>query len=126
MFEGAGLAQLLQVVTASRLFLAVMNELIPLQTSAFSTTSASCQEIGLVALMFFFELLSSYVSLQFLSMFPLLTYSQSSFSLSADYPRHSRQRRSKILIKLIQEQSQISFYDLRISRDSQANHWIQW
>ena len=34
--------------------------------------------------------------LQFPSMFPLLTYSQSFFSLSADYPRHSRRRRSKI------------------------------
>ena len=49
-----------------------------------------CQEIGLVTLMFFFELLFSYVSSQFPSMFPLLTYSQSCFSLSADYPRHSR------------------------------------
>ena len=55
-----------------------------------------CQEIGLVALLFFFELLFSYVSSQFPSMFLLLTYSQSFFSLSADYPRHSRQRRSKI------------------------------
>ena len=36
-----------------------------------------CQEIGLVAFMFFFELLFSYVSSQFPSMFPLLTYSQS-------------------------------------------------
>ena len=33
---------------------------------------------------------------QFSSMFPLLTYSQSFFSLSADYLRHSRRRRSKI------------------------------
>ena len=33
---------------------------------------------------------------QFPSMFPLLTYSQSFFPLSADYPTHSRQRRSKI------------------------------
>ena len=37
-----------------------------------------------------------YVSLQFPSMFSLLTYFHSFFSLSADYPRHSRQRRSKI------------------------------
>ena len=50
----------------------------------------NCQEIGLVAFMFFFELLFSYVSLQFPSMFPLLTYSQSFFFLSADYPRHPR------------------------------------
>ena len=64
---------------------------------------AGCQEIGLVAFMFFFELLFSYVSLQFPSMFLLLTYSQSFFSLSADHPRHSRQRRSKISILLIQE-----------------------
>ena len=42
-----------------------------------STMSAEgCQEIGLVAIMFFFELLFSYVFLQFPSMFPLLTYSQ--------------------------------------------------
>ena len=47
-----------------------------------------CQEIGLVALMFFFKLL--------FSMFPLLTYSQSFIFLSADHPRHSRRRRSKI------------------------------
>ena len=49
-----------------------------------------CQEIGLVALMFFFELLFSYVLSQFPSMFPLLIYSHSFFSLSADYPRHTR------------------------------------
>ena len=62
-----------------------------------------CQEIGLVAFMFFFELLFFLCSSQFPSMFPLLTYSQSFFSLSADHPRHSRQRRSKISILLIQE-----------------------
>ena len=55
-----------------------------------------CQEIGLVVIMFFFELLFSYVSLAISPMFPLLTYFQSLFSLSADYPRHSRRRRSKI------------------------------
>ena len=32
----------------------------------------------------------------FLLCFPLLTYSQSFFSLSADHPRHSRRRKSKI------------------------------
>ena len=36
-----------------------------------------CQEIGLVALMFFFELFIFLCSSQFPSMFPLLTYSQS-------------------------------------------------
>ena len=46
---------------------------------------------------------------QFPSMFPLLTYSQSFFSLSADYPRHSRQRRSQILILLIQDKSKNHF-----------------
>ena len=55
-----------------------------------------CQEIGLVTFMFFFELLLSYVSLQFSSMFFSLTYFQSFFSLFADYPRHPRRRRSKI------------------------------
>ena len=40
---------------------------------------------------------------QFPSMFPLLTYSQSFFSLSANYPRHSRRRRRQILILLIQD-----------------------
>ena len=39
----------------------------------------------------------------FPSMFSLLTYSQSFFSLSADHPRHTRQRRSEISILLIQE-----------------------
>ena len=62
-----------------------------------------CQEIGLVALMFFFELLFSYVSSQFPFMFPLLTYYQLFFSLSGDYLRHSRRRRSKISILLIPE-----------------------
>ena len=55
-----------------------------------------CQEIGFVTIMFFFELLFPYAFSQFPSMFPLLTYSQSFFSLSADYPRHSRWRKSKI------------------------------
>ena len=40
---------------------------------------------------------------QFPFMFPLLTYSQTFFPLSADHPRHSRRRRSKISILLIQE-----------------------
>ena len=39
----------------------------------------------------------------FPSMFPLLTYFQSLFSLSADHLRHSRRRRSKSSILLIQE-----------------------
>ena len=37
----------------------------------------ACQEIGLVAIMFFFELFIFLCSLQFPSMFPLLTYCQS-------------------------------------------------
>ena len=57
----------------------------------------------------FFELSFLYVSLQFPSMFPLLTYSQSFFSLSVDYPRHSRRRRSQILILLIQDKSKNYF-----------------
>ena len=85
--------------------------------------SQLCQEIGLVAFMFFFELLFPYVFLQFPSMFPLtkliLTHS---FSLSANYSRHSKQRRSKNLIQLIQEKSKILFYNSRISQDSQTNH----
>ena len=40
---------------------------------------------------------------QFPSMFPLLTYSKLFFPLSANRPRHSRQRRSKNSILLIQE-----------------------
>ena len=64
---------------------------------------SSCQEIGLVALMFFFELFIFLCSPQFPSMFPLLTCFQSFFSLSANHPRHSRQRRNKISILLIQE-----------------------
>ena len=48
-----------------------------------------CQEIGLVAIMFFFELLFSYVSSQFPSMFSLanchgMTFSDLSFH--QDYP----------------------------------------
>ena len=68
-----------------------------------------CQEIGCIAIMFFFELLFSYDSSQFPSMFSLLTHSQSFFSLSADYLRHSRRRRSQISILLIQEQSKNHF-----------------
>ena len=68
-----------------------------------------CQEIELVAFMFFFELLFSYVSSQFPSMFSLPTYSQSFFPLSADYPRHSRQRRSENSILLIQDKSKNHF-----------------
>ena len=44
------------------------------------------------SLNFYFLMLLS----RFPSMFPLLTYFQSFFSLSADYLRHSRRRRSKI------------------------------
>ena len=58
-----------------------------------------CQEIRLVTFMFFFELLFSYAPLQITSMFLSLTYSQSLILLSAHYPRHLRQRRSKISIQ---------------------------
>ena len=61
-----------------------------------------CQEIGLVAFMFFFELFFLYVSSS-ISFYVSLTYSLSFLSLSADHPRHSRRRRSKISILLIQE-----------------------
>ena len=69
----------------------------------------ACQEIGLVAFMFFFELLFFYASLKFPSMFPLLTYSHSFFSLSDDYPRHSGQRRSKIQFNYYRKQSKYHF-----------------
>ena len=52
---------------------------------------------------FSLNFLFSYVLCNFLLCFPLLTYSQSFFSLSADHPRYSRRRRSKISILLIQE-----------------------
>ena len=55
-----------------------------------------CQEIGLVALCFSLNFYFSILLRLFPSMFPLLTYSQSLFSLSADHPKHTRRRRSKI------------------------------
>ena len=67
-----------------------------LESFGVQESQEDCQEIGLVAFMFFFELLFFMFLSPFPSMFLLLTYSQSFFSLSADYPRHSRQRRSKI------------------------------
>ena len=54
------------------------------------------RKLDLSHLCFSLNFYFSYVSSQFPSMFSLLTYSHSFFSLSADYPRHSRQRRSKI------------------------------
>src|SRR6202000_1179230 len=45
----------------------------------------------------------------FPSMFLSLTYSQSFLFLSADHPRHSRRRRTKNLILLVQEQSKNHF-----------------
>ena len=68
-----------------------------------SSQMDGCQEIGLVTLCFFLNFCFLMFLSPFPSMFPLLTYSQSFFSLSADHPRHSRRRRSKILIPLIQE-----------------------
>ena len=77
--------------------------------SSTSVSGGSCQEIGLVTMMFFVELLFPYVFSQFPSMLPLPTYSQSLFLLSDHYPRHSRERRNQILILLIQEQSKNYF-----------------
>ena len=77
----------------------------------------SCFSLNFYFLMFFS---------QFPSMFLLLTYSQSLFLLFDHHPRHSRWRRSQILILLIQDKVQKSFYNLRIFLDSQTNHWIQW
>ena len=69
-----------------------------------SRIGCMCQEIGLVAFMFFFELLFSYVSLSISFYVPLTKLILNhSFSLSANHPRHSGQRRSKISILLIQE-----------------------
>ena len=52
-----------------------------LGTTQSSIAEGECQEIGLVAFMFFFELLFSMLLRLFPSMFPLLTYSQSFFFL---------------------------------------------
>ena len=59
-------------------------------------TEGVVRKLDLSHLCFSLNFLFSYVASQFPSMFLLLTYSQSFFSLSADYPRHSRRRRSKI------------------------------
>ena len=67
------------------------------------------RKLDLLQLCFSLNCSFSYVPPQFPSMFLLLTYSQPFFSLSADYPRHSRQRRSKIPIQLLQEQSKYNF-----------------
>ena len=48
------------------------------------------RKLDLSQLCFSLNFLFSYVHSQFPSMFLLLTYSQSFFSLSADYLRHSR------------------------------------
>ena len=48
------------------------------------------RKLDLSQLCFSLNFLFSYVFCNFLLCFPLLTYSQSFFSLSADYPRHSR------------------------------------
>ena len=77
-------------------------------------------------LCFSLNFLFSYVSSQFPSMFVLPTYSQSFFSLSVDYPKTLKTKEKQDSIQLIQEQSKILFYNLRISQDSQTDHWIQW
>ena len=53
-----------------------MQELISSVESRAEVVGRDCQEIGLVAIMFFFELLFFLCSSQFPSIFPLLTYSQ--------------------------------------------------
>src|ERR1700743_3137785 len=87
----------------------------------FSFLPQKCQEIGLVAFMFFFELLFSYVSSQFPSMFPLLTYSQTFFSLSADHPRHFKKKGKQDFDSTNTGNSLKSFYDLGIPQDSQTD-----
>ena len=59
------------------------------------------RKLDLVHLCFSLNFYFLMFPLQFPSMFPLLTYSQSLILLSADYLRHSRQRRSQILIHII-------------------------
>ena len=80
---------------------------IRLRKSSFSVEAfvkvVCVRKLDLSHLCLFFELFIFLCSSQFPSMLPLLTYSQSFFSLSADHPRHSRRRRSKISILLIQE-----------------------
>ena len=61
-----------------------------------SANRAGVRKLDLSDLCFSLNFSFAYVLSQFPSMFPLLTYSQSFFSLSADYPRHSRRRRDKI------------------------------
>ena len=62
-----------------------------------------CQEIGLVTIMFFFELLFLIFLSQFPSMFPLLTYSQSLFSLICWSPKTLKPKEKQDLILLLQE-----------------------
>ena len=57
---------------------------------------SSVRKLGLSHLCFSLNFYFLMFLSQFSSMFSLLTYFQSVFSLSADYPRHSRRRRSKI------------------------------
>ena len=89
-FEGAQLTQLVQLVTAGRLFLGHKRQV------NLYIDECLVRKLDLSHLCFSLNFYFSYVSSQFLSMFSLLTYSHSFFSLSADYLRHSRQRRSKI------------------------------
>ena len=74
-----------------------------IEEGALSLVPRVVRKLDLSHLCFSLNFLFSYVSSQFPSMFSLLTYFQSFFSLSADHPRHSRRRRSKISILLIQE-----------------------
>ena len=102
-FEGARLTQLVQLVTAGR-----------------------CQKIGLVGLMFFFELLFPYVSLAISFYVSLTNLFSIILFLICRLPETLKTKEKQDLILLIQETVQISFYDLGISQDSQTDHWIQW
>ena len=73
------------------------------ETLKVEDSKKSVRKLDLSQLCFSLNFLFSYVLCNFLLCFPLLTYSQSFFSLSADHLRHSRRRRSKISILLIQE-----------------------
>ena len=73
------------------------------QSSSEVLVEDHVRKLDLSHLCFSFKLLFFLCSLKFPLIIPLLTYSQSFFSLSADHPRHSRQRRSKSLVLPIQE-----------------------
>ena len=108
-FEGAQLTQLVQLVTAGRLFLG----------HKVSGNWTCCIYV-------FLELLFSYVSSQFPSMFSLTNLFSIIPFLVCWLPETLKMKEKQDLIELIQEQSKISFYNLRISQDSQTDQWIHW